>query len=102
MPSRRSSDSSAPRLPLARQDSASFTIRSLSAALKTQRVRVGTVSCVALTGRASRRSLSGSEPRSGTWDGFGTFCGPFSAHRYLGFQGELSQSTLAQGEPVIC
>ena len=100
MPSRRSSASKSPRFPLVRQASASLTMRSLSAALKTRRVFFGTVSRVAPLGRACRRSLSGEGSRSGIRDGFGTICDPFSAHRYLGFAGELSHTTLARGVPA--
>jgi len=94
MPSRRSMASRAPRLPLARQASASFTIRSLAAALNTRRGRFATVSRLApLAMSASSGELSRLEIRVG----LGTIRDPFSAHRYLRFQERLSQTTLAFG-----
>jgi hypothetical protein len=42
--------------------------------------------------------LCGEASRSEIRDGFGTICDPFSAHRYLGFEGELSHPTLAHGD----
>src|SRR5690606_6701612 len=75
------------------------TTRSLSAALNTLRWRFGTVSNVARLFSDARCgcSLSGKPSASDLRNGFGTLVGPFSAHRYLHFQGELSQTTLAQG-----
>ena len=97
---RRRSASRWPRLPFGRQASASFTMRSLSAALKTRRALFGTVSRVALLSRVRRRSLCGEASWLEIRDGFGTICDPFSAHRYLGFEGELSHPTLARGGRV--
>src|SRR5215204_2048487 len=99
MPSRRSRASRSPRLPLARHLSASATIRTLSATLKTRRGRFATVSRGALPALPAGcwRPASGVPLRSGTRVGLGTICDPFSAHRYLDFQGALSHVTLAQG-----
>lgn len=97
MPSRRSISPRAPRLQLARQRSASFTMRNLSAALNTRRRRLPTVSRVASSPSGPRgwRSLCGGPLRAESRNGFGTICRPFSAHCYLDYQGELSQTTLA-------
>src|SRR5690606_23045054 len=88
-------------LPLARQRSAAVTRRSLSAALNTRRCRLGTVSWLPRRSpeACAWRSLSGEPSGLDSRNGLGTFFGPFSAHRYLDFQGELSQTTLAQGGP---
>src|SRR5687768_15807100 len=103
MPSRRSRASRAPRSPLARQASASFTRRSLSAALNSRRGRLATVSTAAPL-RPSERSgsaLSCELSRPDTRVGLGTIYDPFSAHRYLDFQGELSHVTLARGAATL-
>jgi hypothetical protein len=46
---------------------------------------------------AERSASTRRQRRSGIRDGFGTICDPFSAHRYLDFEGELSHTTLARG-----
>ena len=99
MPSRRRRASSEPRSPLARQASASFTRRSLSAALNSRRGRLATVSTAApLTPSERSGSALSCEPsRPDTRVGLGTIFDPFSAHRYFDFQGELSHVTLARG-----
>src|ERR1700690_2662537 len=99
MPSLRSIPSNAPRSPLARQTSASSTIRNFSAALNPRLVRRAFVSTVAPLEPSARkwRSLSTAFSGSRTTDGFGKVSGPFSAHRHLRFQRELSHPTLAQG-----
>src|SRR3954463_10507696 len=90
MPSRRSRPSNNPRLPLARQVSASFTRRTLSAALNFRRGRFVTVSTAEpLTPNdRSVSSLSCEPSRPKTREGLGTIYNPFSAHRYLDFKGE--------------
>jgi hypothetical protein len=100
MPSLRSNASTAPRFPLATQASAFFTMRSFSAAVNLRRVRFATLSTAPpLDARSrSRCSLSSAASRSLPGDDFGKGDSvPFSAHRYIGFQGELSHRLLAQG-----
>lgn len=71
----------------------------MSAALNSRRGRFATVSTVApLPPKARSESLLSCEPsRSAPWDGLGTVYDPFSAHRYLDGQGDLSHVTLARG-----
>ena len=54
----------------------------------------------ASVGALGWRSLCGGPLRAESRNGLGTICRPFSAHWYLSFQGELSQTTLAFWEAL--